>query len=53
MQDGDEFQDVSIQIINDRYPMPKRMTYNSNDITTQEILAGMSNLELDFLGYPI
>ena len=34
MYDGDELQDISVQIINDRYPMPNRINYNSNDITT-------------------
>lgn len=49
---GDEFKDIQTQIINDRYPMAKRTSYN-NEITTQDILSGMNNLELDFLGYPI
>jgi len=50
LDQSDEYQDIS-HIINDRYPMPKRMAQNSKEMTRMDILFQMSNFELDLLGY--
>jgi|TARA_B110000285_G_C14822101_1_gene467025 hypothetical protein len=50
LNQAEEYQDIS-HIINDRYPMPKRMAQTSKEMTRMDILFQMSNFELDLLGY--